>query len=472
MPASRTPTSSSIVSTRTPEYPFASVFARRSIAARTTSSGYGSPTPQAWLRSRRSWSSAACSGGIDSETNLPKPVLTPYVWSPTWDSRNARAAAARSRPRAPSVDGPTADRDVPDVVDREVVARQLDRGRHGASLDRPPPAALDTARYASASPARRPRQPARAPHGGARLPGVTLSRKLARVCADSVPGSPRGDRPGSRPDGETTRAHRAPTDAAGPPRGSAPPRDALLPSARPPPTRCHSSTRSASEPLEAEAPAPPRRARPASERRERRGGRPHPRRHARLRRSPPGAAPRARPARPARRAHGCPRPRCVETRTCERRRGEVDHVRRDLHPAPGSCSPSACTPGSPPDDSRTASATARATSSVPSSSRLNDERRAARRRAPRPTRRLDPSRAERGRAPLEDAPMQLADAAATEERRPASLADRRRRGTPAASSPSPTPRPRRDRLGARRRPARAEPPERRRTAPTRGWTPS
>src|SRR5918996_94143 len=34
------------------------------MAARTTSSGYGSPTPHAWLRSRRSCSSADSSGGI------------------------------------------------------------------------------------------------------------------------------------------------------------------------------------------------------------------------------------------------------------------------------------------------------------------------------------------------------------------------------------------------------------------------
>ena len=75
--ASRTASSSSTVSTRAPEYPFAIAFARSSIAARTTSSGYGSPTPQAWLRSRRSCSSSAWSSGIDSETKRPNPVLTP-----------------------------------------------------------------------------------------------------------------------------------------------------------------------------------------------------------------------------------------------------------------------------------------------------------------------------------------------------------------------------------------------------------
>ena len=68
---------SSTVSTRAPEKPFASAFARSTIAARTTSSGYGSPTPHAWLRRRRSWSSSESSGGIAFETKRPKPVLMP-----------------------------------------------------------------------------------------------------------------------------------------------------------------------------------------------------------------------------------------------------------------------------------------------------------------------------------------------------------------------------------------------------------
>ena len=37
----------------------------------------GSPTPHACERSSRSCSSSVCSSGIDVETNLPKPVLTP-----------------------------------------------------------------------------------------------------------------------------------------------------------------------------------------------------------------------------------------------------------------------------------------------------------------------------------------------------------------------------------------------------------
>ena len=46
-PRFRHSSSSSTVSTRAPELPFASAFARSSIAARTTASGYGSPTPHA-----------------------------------------------------------------------------------------------------------------------------------------------------------------------------------------------------------------------------------------------------------------------------------------------------------------------------------------------------------------------------------------------------------------------------------------
>ena len=51
---------------RAPELPFASVFARRSIAERTISSGYGSPTPHACERRSRSCSSPVSSSGIDA----------------------------------------------------------------------------------------------------------------------------------------------------------------------------------------------------------------------------------------------------------------------------------------------------------------------------------------------------------------------------------------------------------------------
>ena len=74
---SRHSSSSSTVVSRAPELPFASVFARSSIAARTISSGYGSPTPQACERRRRSCSSSVSSSGIERFTKRPKPVLTP-----------------------------------------------------------------------------------------------------------------------------------------------------------------------------------------------------------------------------------------------------------------------------------------------------------------------------------------------------------------------------------------------------------
>ena len=63
----------------------------------------------------------------------PNPVLTPYVWSPTC-VRGTRAprSPARGREQPRNVSAP--DRDVPDVPDRQVVTRELDHGRHGASL--------------------------------------------------------------------------------------------------------------------------------------------------------------------------------------------------------------------------------------------------------------------------------------------------------------------------------------------------
>src|SRR5439155_24029370 len=79
------------------------------MAARTTSSGYGSPTPHAWLRRRRSWSSCESSGGIVFSTKRPKPVLIPYVCSPPAPlaarSTSARAARILSRPSSASPAG-------------------------------------------------------------------------------------------------------------------------------------------------------------------------------------------------------------------------------------------------------------------------------------------------------------------------------------------------------------------------------
>ena len=76
-PAASSASSSSTVSRRTPDAPVASALARSSMAARTTSVGNGSPTPQAWLRSRLSCSRATSSCAIATSTNRPKPVFTP-----------------------------------------------------------------------------------------------------------------------------------------------------------------------------------------------------------------------------------------------------------------------------------------------------------------------------------------------------------------------------------------------------------
>ena len=104
IPLSRHASTSSTVSTRAPEFPFASVLARSSIAARTISSGYGSPTPHACERSRRSWSSSVSSSGIDCDTKRPNPVLTPYVCSLVpCAARSTTSRAARIFSRAASV---------------------------------------------------------------------------------------------------------------------------------------------------------------------------------------------------------------------------------------------------------------------------------------------------------------------------------------------------------------------------------
>ena len=111
---------SSTVSTRAPELPLASAFARRSIAARTISSGYGSPTPQAWERSRRSWSSAVCSSGIERETNRPKPgvdavgVLPAAVRGPLDELPGGAHPLAG---RVGELGAGALDRDRPDVFD-------------------------------------------------------------------------------------------------------------------------------------------------------------------------------------------------------------------------------------------------------------------------------------------------------------------------------------------------------------------
>ena len=102
-PRLRHASSSSTVSERAARVPLASAFARSTIAARTTSSGYGSPTPHAWLRRRRSCSSADSSGGMVSR-RAAEAVLMPYVCSPLEPAATSstRSRAARILSRASS----------------------------------------------------------------------------------------------------------------------------------------------------------------------------------------------------------------------------------------------------------------------------------------------------------------------------------------------------------------------------------
>ena len=88
---------------------------------------------------------------------------------------------------------PPFDGDLPDLGDREVVARQLDSGRHAASLVR---CRHGDGRSRRRSAKRRPsivpsptQSAAAPPNGGARLPEVTLSRQHAQVCVARAPTS-------------------------------------------------------------------------------------------------------------------------------------------------------------------------------------------------------------------------------------------------------------------------------------------
>ena len=60
-----------------PEKPRARTFARSAIIARTVLTGSGSPTPDAWLRSRFSCRRSSESGGMRTSAKDPKPVLIP-----------------------------------------------------------------------------------------------------------------------------------------------------------------------------------------------------------------------------------------------------------------------------------------------------------------------------------------------------------------------------------------------------------
>ena len=67
----------STTSGRTPEQPMASVRARSSIMARTTSRSTAGPMPAACERTSASWSSAVRSAGMLVVASEPKPVDTP-----------------------------------------------------------------------------------------------------------------------------------------------------------------------------------------------------------------------------------------------------------------------------------------------------------------------------------------------------------------------------------------------------------
>ncbi len=73
----------------------ASVRARRSIVARTTSSSTGDPIPAAWERISAIWSSGCRSGATRVPASAPKPVETPYT-----GSREAAARSTRVRLRS------------------------------------------------------------------------------------------------------------------------------------------------------------------------------------------------------------------------------------------------------------------------------------------------------------------------------------------------------------------------------------
>ena len=118
--------------------------------------GTARPTPQAWLRSKRSWSSSdellgdlggdeAPEAGVD-----PVGVLAPH-------RRRGASRAARIRPRAVSASSAAGAMhgDVPDVLQRQVLSRQDDRPRHGSSLELEH--ALERARVASIPGTARPR---------------------------------------------------------------------------------------------------------------------------------------------------------------------------------------------------------------------------------------------------------------------------------------------------------------------------
>ena len=377
-------------------------------------------------------------------------------------------------------DGAALDGDVPHVVDREVLAGQFDSAWHGASLDRHPcgPTGAKGSRTVRTrgrlSPPGRPAvsgHNTRSAHENG--PSIDLGRAHGGRRRGSGRGPPWGsEAPWSHASGEpVVRVRRLRAEfvtASGAHQSDSEPGRPSRTEFRPPPltslprrarhrARCHSRTRSTSRASRWSARAAP----------------PMPR----------GSERRRRPAAPALRPHVLPAPRSSLERA--RRARRVPRLRRARPPRwrsrstntcgavasrsmtfveiwtvpPESRSPSACTPGSPPDDSRTASATSRAVSSVPSSSMLYAR---SGRRTPTST---APARASSCRGPYAgvNSPVSIRrwSSSGPPRRKKAGRrpSPRRRRGTPGARPlrrpvGRPRVRPRRNARGRRRRAGR------------------
>ncbi len=92
--------SASAIAGRTPLKPIASVRARSSIIARTTSTSTGGPTPAACERISAICSSGCRSGATRVPARAPNPVDTPYTGSRARDARSARLRLRSIRVRA------------------------------------------------------------------------------------------------------------------------------------------------------------------------------------------------------------------------------------------------------------------------------------------------------------------------------------------------------------------------------------
>ena len=230
--------------------------------------------------------------------------------------------ATRSRPLVAERDLPTLDRDVPDVGDRQVVASQLDRGRHAASLD------------------------------WFRAPAPSGSTLLGPTPADRVDVTSARDRPSPRTPGTGERGslesrYRRSRHRCVPPScrdRHRRPRPRCLASARDVPPE-HAIRLEAREPKRRGSRRQRRRA--VGQARVVRRARRRPSHGPPRRRFPPGPGRRARPPPRARHAPLPPR-RCARRARAARSRRDRRRSSRPGSARPPSRSPSAWTPGSPP----------------------------------------------------------------------------------------------------------------------------